>query len=122
MPRTKDFAAALRKKLQKDRDLASAVEREMFNANVAEQIYLARTSAGLTQRQLADRIGSHQSVIARLEDSDYDSHSLAMLKRIAEALAMAIRVEFTPSVDGVARDNRANGASARRNRNKSRSG
>ncbi|HEX5445395.1 MAG TPA: helix-turn-helix transcriptional regulator, partial [Pirellulales bacterium] len=93
MPRTKDFAAALRKKLQKDRDLASAVEREMFNANVAEQIYLARTSAGLTQRQLADRIGSHQSVIARLEDSDYDSHSLAMLKRIAEALAMGIRVE-----------------------------
>lgn len=114
MPRTKDFSKVLRDKLASNRDLASAVERETFNANVAEQIYSARTSVGLTQKQLAERIGSHQSVIARLEDADYDSHSLAMLKRIAEALEMSLRVEFTPPLSRAAHDDRGNGAAGRR--------
>lgn len=112
--RTKDYSRVLREKLARNSDLASAVERETFNANVAEQIYSARTSAGLTQKQLANRIGSHQSVIARLEDADYDSHSLAILKRIAEALEMSLRIEFAPSLSRAADDDRGNGAAGRR--------
>jgi len=38
-----------------------------------------REAAGLTQRELAERIGSTQSVISRLESDDYDGHSLSML-------------------------------------------
>ena len=51
-----------------------------------------RTEAGLTQSQLAGLVGTTQSVISRLEDSDYDGHSLSMLTRIAEALHKKVSV------------------------------
>ena len=53
---------------------------------VARKICDLRAQAGLTQRQLAKMIGTTASVICRLEDADYEGHSLAMLNRIAEAL------------------------------------
>ncbi|MEK6262782.1 MAG: helix-turn-helix transcriptional regulator [Planctomycetota bacterium] len=96
MAKTRDFASYIRKQLQSDPDLASAVANESFNANVAIQIHDARTASGLTQKELADRIGSHQSVIARLEDADYDGHSLSMLRRLAEALDCTLAVELFP--------------------------
>lgn len=55
------------------------LDKARVNAQVAQLVYDARTEAGLTQRQLADRIGTKQSVIARLEDADYEGHSLSML-------------------------------------------
>ena len=94
MSNTRNFAEVIRKSLAGDDDLAALVEEESFNAHVATEIYEARTSAGLTQSQLAERVGSHQSVIARLENADYDGHSLAMLKRIAQSLGKKVRVEF----------------------------
>ena len=70
------------------------IERE--KANVAEQIYKLRTQAGLTQQQLAKRIGTTQSVISRLEDADYNGHSLQMLERIARALGYKIEIRLLP--------------------------
>ena len=49
-----------------------------------------RESAGLTQKQLAGRIGTTQSVIARLEDAEYGGHSLSMLERIAPACGVSL--------------------------------
>jgi len=60
------------------------------------EIYKARKKAKLTQQQLAERVGTKQPVIARLEDADYKGHSLAMLRRIAEALDTKIEVRFVP--------------------------
>ena len=95
MPRTtKSIAEAIRRQLENDPDLAEAVERERFNASVGTAIYAARMDAGLTQKQLADRVGTQQSVIARLENADYDSHSLSMLRRIADALGKRLQVGF----------------------------
>ncbi len=92
---TKDFAESIRRKLASDPDLAAAVDAERFNANVASVIYEARTQAGLTQKQLAERVGMHQSAVARLEDADYDGHSLKTLERIAFALGMRIEISFS---------------------------
>ena len=50
----------------------------------------------VTQQQLAERIGTRQSVIARLEDADYSGHSLTMLAKIAQALDRTVCVELTP--------------------------
>lgn len=93
---TKSFSEVLRKKRAADPELAAAIADERFNINVGAEIYRVRTEAKLTQGQLADKVGTHQSVIARLEDADYDGHSLAMLKRIGDALGMTLRVEFRP--------------------------
>jgi transcriptional regulator with XRE-family HTH domain len=56
-----------------------------------------RTQAGLTQRQLAAKLGTTASVICRLEDADYEGHSLAMLRRIAEVLGKRIEIRFVPA-------------------------
>jgi len=39
-------------------------------------------------------VGTTASVICRLEDAEYDGHSLAMLRRIAEALGKRVEVRF----------------------------
>src|SRR5881396_1112155 len=67
------------------------------NAHIAQLIYDARTAAGLTQAELAKLIGTQQPVIARLEDADYQGHSLTMLQRIAEALNQRLELRFIPS-------------------------
>lgn len=72
------------------------LEEEKLNAHVARLIYDARTTAGLTQQQLADLIGTAQPNIARLEAADYEGHSLTMLRRIAEALNQRLEVRFVP--------------------------
>ncbi len=64
-------------------------------------IFDARTRAGLTQTQLAELIDTKQPVIARLEDADYEGHSLSMLQRIAEALGQRLEVSFVPATGAV---------------------
>ena len=41
-------------------------------------------------------VGTTASVISRLEDADYEGHSLAMLNRIAAALNKRVKIEFVP--------------------------
>ncbi|MFW6114352.1 MAG: helix-turn-helix domain-containing protein [bacterium] len=72
------------------------LEEERANASVARQIYDLRTEAGLSQRELANMVGTTASVICRLEDADYDGHSLAMLRRIAAALDKQVQIQFLP--------------------------
>lgn len=79
-----------------DPALREMIAEERVNAQVARMIYEARTAAGLTQKQLADVLGTQQSAIARLEDADYEGHSLGMLRRIAEALNQTLEVRFVP--------------------------
>jgi transcriptional regulator with XRE-family HTH domain len=52
--------------------------------------------AGLTQKELATLVGTTASVICRLEDADYEGHSLAMLRRIAAALDRRVEIRFLP--------------------------
>ena len=73
------------------------LEEERANAAVARQIYDLRQKAGLSQRQLAKLVGTTASVICRLEDADYDGHSLAMLRRIGAALKKRIEIRFLPA-------------------------
>ena len=94
MARTKNFAEVVKRKLAANRGLAARVEEHAFQSNVAEQIYNARNEAGLTQTELAARIGSHQSVVARLEDADYEGHTLSMLRRIGDALGKTLHIEY----------------------------
>ena len=75
----------------------AGLERERANDHVARKIVGLRTQAGLSQRQLAQLIGTTASVICRLEDTDYEGHSLAMLNRIAAALNRRVEIRFVPA-------------------------
>jgi DNA-binding XRE family transcriptional regulator len=72
------------------------LEEMQANDEVARKIYELRTKAGLTQAQLGKLIGTTASVICRLEDADYEGHSLAMLRRIAAALNKRVEIRFVP--------------------------
>jgi transcriptional regulator with XRE-family HTH domain len=56
-----------------------------------------RARAGLTQQELAERVGTSKSAICRLEDAGYEGHSLFMLKRIAAALDKRVEIRFMPA-------------------------
>lgn len=84
----------------------SATYRTNF-ARSLQQIDLAllvremREDAGLTQTELAKKIRTTQSVIARLEDAEYTGHSLTMLERIATVCGVALKLhaEKKPNFD-----------------------
>jgi len=86
MAKTNDALKILKRMPAADPEIEKMVQESSLSAELAQLIYMARTQAGLTQQQLAERIGTKQSVIARLEDTDYEGHSLSMLYRIARAL------------------------------------
>ena len=73
-----------------------ALAEAKLNAEIAQEIYALRTEAGLTQKQLAELVGTTDSVISRLEDADYAGHSLRMLQRISAALNHRIEIHFVP--------------------------
>jgi len=77
-------------------DRLAELEQEILNARVAREVYQLRTRFGLTQRQLAARLGTTASVICRLEDNDYGGHSLRMLQRIGFVLGQRVEVRFKP--------------------------
>lgn len=72
------------------------LEEARANDEIARKILELRTAAGLSQAELAKLIGTTASVICRLEDADYEGHSLAMLRRIAGALDQRVEIRFVP--------------------------
>jgi ribosome-binding protein aMBF1 (putative translation factor) len=96
MSKTNDALEIIWGSIERDPELAEMVRESSVNAQVSLIIYDVRKQAGLTQKQLADLIGTTQSVIARLEDADYEGHSLSMLARIAAALDRRLKIEMLP--------------------------
>ena len=75
-------------------DRISELEEARAEDELARKIYELREKAGLTQERLAKLVGTTPSVISRLEDSDYEGHSLTMLKRIAAAMDKRVEIRF----------------------------
>jgi ribosome-binding protein aMBF1 (putative translation factor) len=96
MKRADDALKILENLTQDNSEMEGMVRESSLNAIVAQLIYEARSKAGLTQQQLAAQIGTQQSVIARLEDADYEGHSLSMLQRIACALNQKVEINLLP--------------------------
>jgi len=96
MTGTTDGLKILDNMIGDDKELRDLCEQATINAEVAQLIYDARVEAGLTQTELAKLIGTTQSVISRLEDADYEGHSLSMLNKIAQALRREVKITLIP--------------------------
>ena len=101
MAKTKSTLTIIDRITGEDPELREWIEEETINARVARMIYDARTRVGLTQQQLAELVGTKQPVIARLEDADYEGHSLTMLQRIATALNQKLEIHLVPVAEKV---------------------
>jgi ribosome-binding protein aMBF1 (putative translation factor) len=80
--------------VEQDPELRRRIPEEELKLDISQIVYDARSAAGLTQSQLARKIGTTQSVISRLEDADYRGHSLPILQRIAGALDLRLEVRL----------------------------
>lgn len=95
--KTSDAVEILHKRFYEGKPKRIAeMEQARADDAVARKIYDLRTKAGLSQRELAKLISSTASVICRLEDADYEGHSMAMLNRIAAALDKRVEIRFVP--------------------------
>jgi transcriptional regulator with XRE-family HTH domain len=89
--------------VDKDEDRSQMVLDNLC-AGIAEAICEARQRAGLTQSDLARRIGTSQSAIARVENADYDGHSLRTIAKIANALNLNVTLRFDADPSAGSRD------------------
>ena len=97
---TSDAVQILRRRYYEGKPARTAqLEEARAEDELARKIYELRNQAGLTQQSLARLVGTTASVISRLEDSDYEGHSLTMLKRIAAVLNKRVQIRFVPLKD-----------------------
>jgi ribosome-binding protein aMBF1 (putative translation factor) len=96
MGQTRDALKILEKVTGSSEAVKAGIADAKVNFEVAQMIYDARTKAGFSQSELAALIGTKQPVIARLEDADYEGHSLTMLQRVAAALDQRLELRFVP--------------------------
>ncbi len=89
------------KRARKSTTYRKTFARTLHQIDLALLVREMREDAGLTQVELAKKIATTQSVIARLEDAEYAGHSLSMLERIAGAcgVALELHAEKKPHYD-----------------------
>jgi ribosome-binding protein aMBF1 (putative translation factor) len=78
-----------------DPEYLAAYEAQRSEFEVASAIIAARTSANLTQQELAELMSTKQSLIARLEAGEQNT-TIKTLKRIAEATNTRLHISFLP--------------------------
>ena len=85
------FELHLRKEMKSSR-FAAAFQKEVSRNRLAEQITALRQKHGWTQADLAHKVGTTQSGIARLENPNYGNYSLKMLEKVAAVLSARLVV------------------------------
>jgi ribosome-binding protein aMBF1 (putative translation factor) len=78
------------------RDYEQGYAEAKLAAQVGERVRRARETEGLTQRELATRMGTSQAAIARLEAGGVGA-TLTTLHRVALALGLELNIELRPS-------------------------
>jgi len=97
MKRKRDDLDRLTEKLLKqDPTLAEEFEKAGQAWDIAFQIINLREQAGLTQKELADLVGTKQSNIARLESADYTGYTLKTLEKVTRALKARLQIKIVP--------------------------
>jgi transcriptional regulator with XRE-family HTH domain len=74
------------------------------NLALGQLIHDLRTEAGLTQRELAARMGTTQSVISRLEEGGGARNRIDTLARVATALDRHLVVSFPEKLPAKLKD------------------
>lgn len=86
-----DFEASKREAFKKDPELKKAYDALGLEFSIIEQVIRKRLEQGLTQKELAQKIGTKQSAISRLEAGN-SNPSVAFLNKISRALGGELRV------------------------------
>jgi predicted XRE-type DNA-binding protein len=100
MKRKRDYSTEGEASYRKWRDtfLADPNNRHIYEEEAAKselwlQLVEARQAAGLTQKQVAERMGVSQAQVARIEKAGYGSYTLRTLRRYLDALGNEFTLE-----------------------------
>jgi len=85
---------AFLEKASKRRGFREAYDALEVEYALAHAMLSARTSAGLTQEAVANRMGTTKSAISRLEGAGKHAPSMASLKKYADAVGCTLKIEF----------------------------
>jgi ribosome-binding protein aMBF1 (putative translation factor) len=89
--------AKLRQKLLTDPEVKAEYERLGPIFAVVGEMIEARQAAGLTQTEIATRMGTSQSVVARLENGHH-MPTFEMIDRYAAAIGRRLDVRLLPNI------------------------
>ncbi len=92
MSKRKDWSEVRRRRMEKPAARA-AYETAELAYELGRQVRELRESHGLSQRELAERMQTTQSVIARLEAGG-SKPSISTLERVADALGASVDIHF----------------------------
>lgn len=98
MPLTHSTLAAIDRRTKDDADFAAAVEAELQAMRIEQELVALRHASGLSQRQLAAKLGVKQPVISKLEAGKSRNIGLQTLVRAVKAMNGRIEVSITPAV------------------------
>jgi transcriptional regulator with XRE-family HTH domain len=90
-----------KKRREPDSEVRAGIEQDLA---LGQLIYDLRSEAGLSQRALAERMGTTQSVISRLEEGGGARNRLDTLARVATALDRHLVVSFPEKVPAKLKD------------------
>lgn len=90
-----NFDRYLERKLQ-DAEFRTRFETADQAWDIALQLSALRQTRGLTQKEVAEMLGTKQQAIARLEDPAYTGHSLSLVRKYVEALGASLDVVVVP--------------------------
>lgn len=82
-----------KKQLLKNPTFRKIYEETELEYQIARALIRARIEKGLTQKELAKKLHTKQSVISRVENAK-TMPSLSFLKRLAQALNTSLQVQF----------------------------
>jgi DNA-binding XRE family transcriptional regulator len=106
---TTDARSILRRRIHRGgKERIVQLEQTRREMSLGMKIRAVREEAGFTQQQLAEQIGTQRSAISRIEDADYDGHSVGLLAKVAEALDMLLLIDFQPKHPPSRRDAKEN--------------
>lgn len=91
-----NFDRYLERKLKND-EFRGRFEAANEAWDIALQLAALRKARGLTQKQVAEMLGTKQQAIARLENPAYTGHSLSMVRRYVEALDASLDIIVVPA-------------------------
>ena len=96
MPLSNSTLARIDQRTKDDPDFAAAVEAELQAMRIEQELVALRNASGLSQRQLAAKLGVKQPVIAKLEAGKTRNIGLQTLVRAVKAMNGSIEVSITP--------------------------
>ncbi len=82
-----------KKELLQDKKVTREYENLEPRYQLVSQLIEARVKKGITQKELANRIGTKQSAIARLE-SGVSNPSIAFLEKVTSALGSKLMIQI----------------------------